>query len=646
MEEWTACHNAATGSIGTGRMLIQNTEWPLKRIGARFRLWLLNTGELRMAQSQIDYSVPNERRRLLIEATMSVIAEHGFSGVTLAKVAGLAGLTASSVNFHFDSKAALLLATLQRVAEEFSTRMNLTVERARANAADRLRAVIDVSLDPELTEYRKVAVWYAFVSEATARADYQLICGQWDREYYDIVYSLCRELIGEAGLADRMNVPAITRALTGLVNELWQEILFAGDGYDRNAAKDQCLAFLASLFPAQFDMPGKVQEEREPLAPREADGLVYTLPAWCYSSGTFFELEKERLFIPAWQLVCHANDLSEVGSYVTFEFLEKRAFVIRVSMDRLAAFHNVCPHRAHSLVIGDAGRCPGRVTCPYHGWTFDYQGNRIAIGAPDSFRPHSPGHFGLDQVECEVYRGFVFIRFQPGGVSVAEQFEPVDEEFGCYRTEQMQWASNRMESEGFWTETVEADWKNVVENYLEDYHFPTGHKGLSGLMKKSYDRNAYPNGLARLSHELRDKPRSGWSVARYHRILPEYEHLPEKMRRRWTYFAAFPATFFDLFPDKMDFFQVLPIGPGRSRLRGRSYALPDDSRRGRAARYLGDRINMRVQAEDNRLIREVQKGLISGSYEYGILSDKEVLVRHFQDWVREHIPAATRRKAP
>ena len=113
------------------------------------------------------------------------------------------------------------------------------------------------------------------------------------------------------------------------------------------------------------------------------------------------------------------------------------------------------------------------------------------------------------------------------------------------------------------------------------------------------------------------------------------------MRRRWTYYAAFPGTFFDLFPDKMDFFQVLPLAPGRTLLRGRSYALPDDARRARAARYLSDRINTRVQEQDNRLITEVQKGLNSSSYQYGILSDKEVLVRHFQDWVRARIPAAT-----
>ena len=91
-----------------------------------------------MPQTQIDYSLPNERRRLLVEATMSVISEHGFSNLTLAKVAGVAGLTAGSVNFHFESKEALLLATLQRVADDFGATLKQALAADRDERAGRL----------------------------------------------------------------------------------------------------------------------------------------------------------------------------------------------------------------------------------------------------------------------------------------------------------------------------------------------------------------------------------------------------------------------------------------------------------------------------------------------------------------------------
>ncbi len=603
-----------------------------------------------MSQAQNEFSLPNDRRRILIDATMSAISQHGFSNLTLAKISSLAGLTAGIVNFHFTSKDSLLLATLQRVADDLSETVTVALAAAGDDPADRLLAIVDASLDPQVTEHRKVAVWYAFMSEASARDDYQRICGDHDREYFDLIHELCDEIVREAGKSAVISARAIAQALSGLVDELWQEILFADADYDRKAARDQCCAFLASVFPWCFVMPREISSEVSPdpytRAPLEVDGLVCTLPAWCYSSSDFFALEKEHLFLPAWHLVCHTSDLPEEGSFVTFELLNERAFVVRRSREEIAAYHNVCPHRAHSLVAGEFGQCPGRVSCPYHGWTFNFAGQRIAISSPESFRTHGAAAFGLKPIECEIYRGFVFIRFRGGGVSVRECYAPVDDEFAHYRTEAMVWADNSMERNCFWTEVVEVDWKNAVENFLEDYHFPLGHKGLSALMKKAYDREHFDHGMARLSHELRDEPRQNWSAQKYHNILPMYEHLPASLRRRWTYYAAFPGTFFDIFPEKMDFFQMIPLAPGKTMLRGRSYALPDDDRRTRAAQYLSHRINRRVQAEDNRLTAEVQKGLSSSSYQYGILSDKEVLVQHFQDWVRASVPVATLLNTP
>ena len=59
----------------------------------------------------------------------------------------------------------------------------------------------------------------------------------------------------------------------------------------------------------------------------------------------------------------------------------------------------------------------------------------------------------------------------------------------------------------------------------------------------------------------------------------------------------------------------------------------------RATRYLNSRINNRVQDEDNALIESVQKGLISSSYQSGVLSGMENLVEHFANFIRDKIPS-------
>jgi phenylpropionate dioxygenase-like ring-hydroxylating dioxygenase large terminal subunit len=124
------------------------------------------------------------------------------------------------------------------------------------------------------------------------------------------------------------------------------------------------------------------------------------------------------------------------------------------------------------------------------------------------------------------------------------------------------------------------------------------------------------------------------------------EHLPEDMRRRWTYFGLFPNVYFDIYPEWLDYFVVLPQGAGRTLIKARSFGFPDDRREMKAARFLCARLNARVQREDETLTRQVQLGLESGAYTQGILSDKEIVLAGFQDWVRERIPVARLVQAP
>ena len=594
-----------------------------------------------MTQADIDHE-PSEqaiaRRRLLIEATISAISGHGFSNITLAKIAGLAGLTAGTVNFYFESKQSLLLATLRCVAEEFETAVEEAVG-GQEEATARLTALIDASLSDELMTFDKVAVWYAFMSEASSRADYHEICGKRERRYAALIEAECSQIVEAAGRASEINAVAIGRAICGLIDDVWQNKLFEKDEFDASKAKNHCYAFLASVFPWAFQMPGC----RELKIAGDSYQLDYTLPAWIYHSESFFDLEQEKIFLSAWQLVCHESDLVKPGSYMTYGLLNRRAFVVRTRSGEIKAFHNVCRHRAHLLLDGDLGCTPnGRIVCPYHGWTYDLTGERLAMGFPETFREHDSDEFALLPIDCEVYRGFVYIRFKAEGPSVAERMRPVDEEFRHYQPERLAHDAAADWISEVWTESIDIDWKNGVENFLEDYHFFIGHQGLSALMQDDYDRSAFDTDLSRLSHVLRQDPKSGWSERAYSRLLPEQEHLPESMRRRWTYYALYPNTFFDIYPEYMDFFQIIPVAPGRSLLRGRSYSLVDqrESRLLTAIKYLNTRINHRVQQEDNQLTKSVQQGLASGSYQRGILSDKEVLVKHFGDFIRRKVPEA------
>ena len=581
------------------------------------------------------------RRGQLIAAAVAAIAEHGLSNVTLAKVAAGAGLTAASVNFHFNSKEALLVATLRQLGEDFETALSAVTVAGREDPGAGLLTLIEVMLDPAVADPAKVPVWYAFIAESRARADYLAVCGGLDRRYFRLVSDLFARLFEEPGVNGGANSDALAWGLVGLLESQWQEILFEGAAFDRAAARDLCRSYLASVCPARFAMPSRKgapsSDQAERPVPKEPP---VTLPAWTYGNAEFFALEREHIFLPSWQIVGHVNDMPEAGDYLAFEMLGERAFVIRGKDGKLRAFHNVCRHRAHAVVMGKQGRCTRAITCPYHGWTYEFDGRLKGIPAAETFQGLDQSAYGLKALDLEVYLGFVFIRFAGDGPSVAERLEPYTAELAQYRFEDM------VPIEKLWNEPVAVDWKNAMDNYLEDYHFITGHPGLAALMERDYDREVAPGGASRLSHRMKESPQRSWSVRHYRKLLPAFEHLSEEVRRRWTYVTLFPNISFDVMPDKMDFFQLVPVAPGECLLRGRSYALPDERRETRAARYLSNRINWRVQDEDNALTLSVQGGLGSSAYDVGLLSEKEVVVKGFQDWIRDRLPVASLHKAP
>lgn len=358
-----------------------------------------------------------------------------------------------------------------------------------------------------------------------------------------------------------------------------------------------------------------------------------TLPAWVYNHPQVFAEEKERVFLNSWQLVGHVSEITAPGQYLRFDLLDQSAIVIRGEDGEIRAFHNVCRHRAYRLLHGSKGACSKLLRCQYHGWSYDFAGRLIGVPHEDTFEGLARESFGLRAIEFEVFMGLVFIRFRPGGPSVSTELEPIREPLSHYRIEQMQ-------PIGPHTETpIAADWKIAVENNSEAYHVPVGHPGLQRLYGSTYRLQILGNGTSTGGGALLEPtPRSTWSERHYLKLLPRNSHLPEELQRSWRYYSTFPNLAFDIYPDQIDYFQILPIAPGRSLSRSRAYALPDNRREMRAARWLNQRINSQVGKEDVDLVERTQAGLASLGYGKGLLSKKEARVKLFQDRLREQVP--------
>lgn len=191
------------------------------------------------------------RRQQLINATMKCIARKGIGNTTLRDVAGEAGLSQGIVNLHFDSKDNLLTETLQYLANDYKTEFDKVLETSGPRAADKLLALMELDLRPDICDRRKIAVWFAFWGEVKSMPTYRKICDVSDRYYDSVVESLCAEVIAE-GKYENIAASATTLALTSMTNGFWLSYLISPRAFDRSEAMDAVRTYLVTQFPKHY----------------------------------------------------------------------------------------------------------------------------------------------------------------------------------------------------------------------------------------------------------------------------------------------------------------------------------------------------------------------------------------------------------
>ena len=375
------------------------------------------------------------------------------------------------------------------------------------------------------------------------------------------------------------------------------------------------------------------------LAPTADPDADWSLPGWCYDDPEFFRLECERVFRPSWQVVCHVNDIPAVGDYHTLEYIGESVVAVRGRDMAVRAFTNVCRHRGARIVDGPSG-CVRQLVCPYHAWAYDLEGQLTGVPLKGNYPALDQSKLGLVPVTCEIWHGFVFVRLQDdGGPSVAAMMAPYAQEVEPYRFAEL---------EAFGRVTLRprrVNWKNVGDNYSDGLHIAVAHPGLKRLMGDGYGVEASAH-VDKMWGPIVARPSANLSERAYQALLPDVAHLPAERKRLWTYFKLWPNVAFDIYPDQVDFMQWLPVSPTETLIREIAYALPDDRREMKAARYLNWRINRQVNAEDTWLINRVQDGMASRSFSVGPLAESEVALRNFCRHIRDLIPEARQHQRP
>ena len=190
------------------------------------------------------------RQLQLIEATIDSLAKRGYAETTMADVADGAGLSRGIVNFHFESKEKLLIATLQYMYDEYSAHWRAALQKAGDDPARQLQLLVWADFDRSICNKRKLAAWLAFWGEAKSRPTYQALSSSRDNYYQQVFIDLCATLKQSGGYAYEPQVMAL--ALSAMLEGLWLRLMMGTEDTTRETALQAANVFLAAAFPKHY----------------------------------------------------------------------------------------------------------------------------------------------------------------------------------------------------------------------------------------------------------------------------------------------------------------------------------------------------------------------------------------------------------
>ena len=322
-----------------------------------------------------------------------------------------------------------------------------------------------------------------------------------------------------------------------------------------------------------------------------------SIGADCYIEPDYLEVEREYVFRRTWQYLCHEQKLGDPGSYVTASVAGRSIVAIRSEDGALRAFYNVCKHRGHELLAGE-GRTR-LIICPYHAWAYNLDGRLYQARRSELIENFDPGGVFLTPVRVEVFCHLVFVNLDPEAAPLAEQTEDLVREVTRYAPD--------LESLVFahrLTYSVRANWKAVVDNFLECYHCPVAHRDFVTLVEMdTYKVTAHGIWSSHMASAGRRENRAygvGEASVTDHAV--------------WY---LWPNTTLMRYPGRGNFmvWRFIPVGPEETYEEFDFFfeSAPPTEQEMEAIRFIDDVL----QPEDIGLVESVQRGMRTPAFERG-----------------------------
>ncbi len=368
--------------------------------------------------------------------------------------------------------------------------------------------------------------------------------------------------------------------------------------------------------------------------PRLPESLIATLPGDHYTDPEIFRLEQERIFETMWFCVGRSSELAEPGAFRTVDVGRESILVTRSRDRTIRAFFNVCRHRGAKLCTEEAGAVKRAFQCPYHAWTYDLDGKLIA--APNLTRMPDVGRteYGLVHVRVREWLGYIWVCLSDDPPSFEEEVMGAAAlRLGDAESIE-RYAIADLELGRRIVYDVRANWKLIIENFMECYHCATIHPELTEVLPEFADGYAaqyYVGHGAAFGEDIQGFTVDGSEgLDRIPTVSPDQD-------RKYYAVTVRPQVFINLVPDHVIFHRMYPVAADRTIVVCDWLYLRDVVERGKEISHSVELFD-RVNRQDFDACERCQPAMGSRIYaEGGVLVPSEHHIGAFHDWVRARL---------
>jgi len=204
-----------------------------------------------------------------------------------------------------------------------------------------------------------------------------------------------------------------------------------------------------------------------------------------YTDAAIFDLEMERIFGRAWLVLGHESQVRAAGDYFTTRMGREPVIVLRHDDGAVRVLVNRCAHRG-SMVCAEGRGSVERFVCPYHGWSYDREGELKAVPFSSGYAPGKLGELRLAAVpRVATYRGFIFASLAASGESLEQFLGPAKASFDDFVDRA---PGGELEvAGGVFKHTYHGNWKLMLENHLDGAHPAWVHASSVAVARNAPD---------------------------------------------------------------------------------------------------------------------------------------------------------------